>query len=253
MYVAAVRMADDFGCAAIGIQYQQGLKDICVASDLAEGLLNNPERPPVRRRRRRACSSTAGPLPHFNEVDECAGLDALVTNRVWTRPGLDPVEHAARRAVGRGRCRTRRRRVRLGVRDLRRRAASALHRRLGRRDGRAPAAHVLPARRLHAQGRQQARRDRLEPHLRRRTTRSAWTSAAAASSAAGARRRERRWQRPRRRSGRSCTRPLRRLARSDDGPAQGQPHPGRLRARSPGARSKRWSPRRRWRGRWASR
>src|SRR5204862_4387946 len=29
-------------------------------------------------------------LPHFNEVDECAGLDALVTNRVWTALGLDP-------------------------------------------------------------------------------------------------------------------------------------------------------------------
>ncbi len=47
MYDAAVRLAHDFGCAAIGIQYQQGLKDTCVASDLTEGLLNNPDRPPV--------------------------------------------------------------------------------------------------------------------------------------------------------------------------------------------------------------
>ena len=37
MYIAAVRLADDFGCAAIGIQYQQGLKDLSPASDLAEG------------------------------------------------------------------------------------------------------------------------------------------------------------------------------------------------------------------------
>jgi hypothetical protein len=29
-------------------------------------------------------------LPHFNEVDEGAGLDALVTNRVWRAMGLDP-------------------------------------------------------------------------------------------------------------------------------------------------------------------
>ena len=29
-------------------------------------------------------------LPHFNEVDECAGLDALVTNQVWTHLGYDP-------------------------------------------------------------------------------------------------------------------------------------------------------------------
>ena len=60
MYDAAVRMAHDFGCAAIGIQYQQGLKDTCVASDLAEGLLNNPDRPPVAGRGG-ARSSTASP------------------------------------------------------------------------------------------------------------------------------------------------------------------------------------------------
>ncbi len=48
MYIAALRIADDFGCATIGIQYQQGLKDLAPASDLVEGLLNNTERPPVR-------------------------------------------------------------------------------------------------------------------------------------------------------------------------------------------------------------
>src|SRR5690606_5359481 len=36
MYIAAVRMADDFGCDLIGIQYQQGLKDVMPASDLVE-------------------------------------------------------------------------------------------------------------------------------------------------------------------------------------------------------------------------
>lgn len=30
------------------------------------------------------------PLPHFNEVDEGAAVDALVTNRIWTAMGLDP-------------------------------------------------------------------------------------------------------------------------------------------------------------------
>jgi hypothetical protein len=38
MYIAAVRIADEFGCDAIGIQYQQGLKDMAPASDLVEGL-----------------------------------------------------------------------------------------------------------------------------------------------------------------------------------------------------------------------
>ncbi len=37
MYVAALRIADDFGCDTIGIQYQQGLKDLAPASDLVEG------------------------------------------------------------------------------------------------------------------------------------------------------------------------------------------------------------------------
>jgi hypothetical protein len=52
MYIAAVRLADEFGCATIGIQYQQGLKDLVPASDLAEGLLNNVDRPPVYDERR---------------------------------------------------------------------------------------------------------------------------------------------------------------------------------------------------------
>lgn len=80
-YVAAVRIADEFGCETIGIQYQQGLKDLLPASDLVEGTLNSTERPPVKR----ADGSVirAGePIPHFNEVDECAGLDGLFTDRV---------------------------------------------------------------------------------------------------------------------------------------------------------------------------
>lgn len=89
MYIAATRMAHEFGCDAIGIQYQQGLKDMVPASDLVEGLLNNSDRPPVY-------SETGEelypgkPLPHFNEVDECAGIDALVTNRCWSELGMDP-------------------------------------------------------------------------------------------------------------------------------------------------------------------
>jgi hypothetical protein len=89
-YIAAVRIADDFGCDAIGIQYQQGLKDLLPASDLAEGLLNNGERPPVRSRDGERELYAGAPVPHFNEVDECAGVDALVTNRIWTTLGLDP-------------------------------------------------------------------------------------------------------------------------------------------------------------------
>jgi hypothetical protein len=90
MYIAAVRIAKDFGCDAIGIQYQQGLKDMTPASDLAEGLLNNSDRPPVFAEGTNEELYPGGPLPHFNEVDECAGVDALITNRCWTALGLDP-------------------------------------------------------------------------------------------------------------------------------------------------------------------
>lgn len=90
MYIAALRIAHDFGCDAIGIQYQQGLKDICPASDLVEGLLNNVERPPVRHAGTGEVLYRGQALPHFNEVDECAGLDALITNRVWRALRLDP-------------------------------------------------------------------------------------------------------------------------------------------------------------------
>ncbi|MEX2399151.1 MAG: hypothetical protein WD423_00155 [Rhodothermales bacterium] len=89
-YVAALRIADDFGCATIGIQYQQGLKDLLPASDLAEGLLNNTDRPPVTSRDGTRELYAGRALPHFNEVDECAGVDALVTHRVWKALGFDP-------------------------------------------------------------------------------------------------------------------------------------------------------------------
>jgi len=90
MYIAAIRIADEFGCDAIGIQYQQGLKDICPASDLAEGLLNNVDRPPVRDTRGKRVLFEGQALPHFNEADECAGLDALVTNHIWRDVGIPP-------------------------------------------------------------------------------------------------------------------------------------------------------------------
>lgn len=90
MYIAALRIADDFGCDAIGIQYQQGLKDLVPASDLAEGLLNNCDRPPVYSLRDPREPYQGKALPHFNEVDECAGVDALLTNRIWTKLGYDP-------------------------------------------------------------------------------------------------------------------------------------------------------------------
>ena len=90
LYIAAVRIADVFGCDAIGIQYQQGLKDMAPASDLAEGLLNDGDRPPVTELGGSRELFAGVPVIHFNEVDEGSAVDALVTNRVWNALGLNP-------------------------------------------------------------------------------------------------------------------------------------------------------------------
>lgn len=88
MYIAALRLADEFGCDTIGIQYQQGLKDLTPASDLVEGLLNNTQRPPVFDEKGKELYAGEA-LPHFNEVDECAGIDGYVTYHLWRELGLN--------------------------------------------------------------------------------------------------------------------------------------------------------------------
>ena len=90
MYIAALRIADDFGLDAIGIQYQQGLKDLVPASDLAEGVLNTTDRPPVMSRDGKRELFPNRAMPHFNEADEGVAVDALVTDRVWRAMGLIP-------------------------------------------------------------------------------------------------------------------------------------------------------------------
>src|ERR1700750_2116180 len=84
------RIHDDFGLDAVGIQYQQGLKDLTPASDLVEGMLNNVNRPPVRSADGAGVLYEADALPHFNEVDECAGIDGLLTYRLWRELGYEP-------------------------------------------------------------------------------------------------------------------------------------------------------------------
>ncbi len=87
MYIAAGRMADYFGCSTIGIQYQQGMKDLTATSDLAEGLFNNIERPPIYDESGRELFAGQA-IPHFNEVDQCAGIDSLLTYKLWQELGM---------------------------------------------------------------------------------------------------------------------------------------------------------------------
>ena len=88
MYIAALRIADDFGCDAIGIQYQQGLKDLVPASDLVEGLLNNVDRPPAFDAAGKALRRpSTSPLQRSRRVRR---LDLILTNRIWSAMRLDP-------------------------------------------------------------------------------------------------------------------------------------------------------------------
>ncbi|MEZ5355786.1 MAG: hypothetical protein R2762_24390 [Bryobacteraceae bacterium] len=66
------------------------MKDLAPASDLVEGLLNNVDRPPVTDAGGSRVLYEGEALPHFNEVDECAGLDGLLTYRLWKWLGYDP-------------------------------------------------------------------------------------------------------------------------------------------------------------------
>src|SRR5262249_49750984 len=64
--------------------------DLAPASDLAEGLLNNIDRPPVMHATTGRILFDGEAVPHFNEVDECAGLDGLVTYQLWRTLGFAP-------------------------------------------------------------------------------------------------------------------------------------------------------------------
>ena len=89
MYVAACRLTDEFGLDAIGIQYQQGLKNLSPASDLVEGMLNSTDRPAVISEFSGRPIHEGSAIPCFNEVDEGVAVDALISNRLWRAMGLE--------------------------------------------------------------------------------------------------------------------------------------------------------------------
>ena len=66
------------------------VRDLVPASDLAEGILNSTERPPVTSRDGARVLHEGLAFPHFNEADEGVAVDALVTDRVWRAMGLVP-------------------------------------------------------------------------------------------------------------------------------------------------------------------
>ena len=77
MMIAAARMGERFGCTAVGIQYQKGLKDSCAASDFAEGCLNNAERFPIPDEKGNIIRP-GKPIPCINEVDMGSGIPQIM-------------------------------------------------------------------------------------------------------------------------------------------------------------------------------
>ena len=134
------------------------------------------------------------PLPHFNEVDECAGVDAIITNRVWSAMHLDPATtlHDVRwgeQYTGDG------------IDDFVwvfqiSGAVPASHLAGGYANARerAPAPDVFPVGRRHTEGRLQAGARGLEPCVHRKVRRCTWTSGRATAVELPAEETERRWE-----------------------------------------------------------
>ena len=216
------------------------------ASDLAEGLLNDGDRPPVRHLDDGRELFAGRPVVHFNEVDEGVGRGCPRDEPRLDRAGSGPGHHPPRRPLGRAV----RRRLRLGVRDLGCRPARPSRRRLRGCGQRATATGLLRAGRRDDQGRQPSRRDRLEPrlhhgwraprgpgsrHRRGAAVRGDGTPLAGHDPAVAD----------------HARRPPRGDSRPDDGPPQGQSHPGRLWHRRRDGRRGPRRPRPRCSMRWA--
>lgn len=89
MYVAAARIYDRYGLAAIGIPYQFGLVRSVAASDLCEGMLNNSVRPEVCSDCGRTIASGL-PIVHFNEGDVGSGVPQVLMHDILISGGMAP-------------------------------------------------------------------------------------------------------------------------------------------------------------------
>lgn len=87
MMIAMARLAEDFGLSGVGVQYQQGLKDVCAASDFAEGAIGSTERFPIPGRDGNPIRQ-GQPIPCINEVDMGTGIPQIMLYRLLSTLGL---------------------------------------------------------------------------------------------------------------------------------------------------------------------
>jgi len=87
MYDAGAKLYHQWGLTAIGVPYQPGLMRCVPASDLPEGMWNNPERPDVIGPDGTAIAA-GKPIIHFNEGDIGSGIIQVVMGDIAKRRGL---------------------------------------------------------------------------------------------------------------------------------------------------------------------
>jgi len=87
MMIAMARFVKRFGLSAVGVQYQQGLKDCCPASDFAEGAIGSTARFPIPDEDGEIIWPGA-PIPCINEVDMGTAIPQTMLWRLLTTLGL---------------------------------------------------------------------------------------------------------------------------------------------------------------------
>ena len=88
MMIAMARFTERFGLSCVGVQYQQGLKDVCDASAFAEGALGSAERFPIRNAGGQVIRE-GKPIPVINEVDMGTAIPQIMLFRLLDSLGLN--------------------------------------------------------------------------------------------------------------------------------------------------------------------
>jgi hypothetical protein len=87
MLIAMARVTEEFGLTCVGVQYQQGLKDICAASDFAEGAIGSTDRFPIKGKNNKIIRQ-GEPIPHINEVDMGSAIPQIMMFRLLKTLGF---------------------------------------------------------------------------------------------------------------------------------------------------------------------
>ena len=87
MMIAMARFTRRFGLTSVGVQYQQGLKDSCAASDFAEGAIGSTVRFPIPDENGDIISE-GKPIPCINEVDMGTAIPQTMLFRLLDSLGL---------------------------------------------------------------------------------------------------------------------------------------------------------------------